>query len=554
MSFSDDFMSVILSMESVLIIFFDEENGCQLVCNKTKLDIDATKSESWVDLFGDIVFEEDKESFFVFTNKISNGMRGNEDFVAISDDRVGVSVRLKKKNSVYSYHNIVCYISKDAGAYINKMTIVASEMTAEELYRLQLAQNVTNDRTPTMFIRVANEIVRQHPEKQYALVQFDVAKFKAINEMYGEPFGDEMINFFIESLNVLCTSNQIFVRLTADVFMIMLPYETSQDLLDFVEIVRTNLTGYKNIEYRLVFGISYIKDVNENLRKYGDRAALARQSIKSNAIEYVAFFEESMKQNVLSSKYVEDHMYKALENHEFVMYLQPKFDMGSERIVGAEALVRWIQPERGVISPAEFIPVFEKNGFVIKLDAYIWEEACKTIRVWMDNNIEPVPISVNMSRAHLKNDKHLNILDSLIEKYGIPKELLEIEMTETIEGDEVTQGIIKLKERGFTLLMDDFGSGYSSLNTLKDTQFDVIKIDREFLQNFVGSDRGKIIVDHTIQMTKSIGLDVVAEGVETLEQANFLIGSGCKIAQGFYYAKPMPVVEFDNLLDENRKK
>ncbi|MCM1273419.1 MAG: bifunctional diguanylate cyclase/phosphodiesterase [Clostridium sp.] len=554
MSFSDDFMSVILSMENVMMIFFDEENGCQLVCNKTKLDIDAVSSESWVDLFRDIVFDEDKESFLVFTNKVLHGMRGNEEFVAVSDDRVGVSVRLKKKNDVYSYHNIVCYISKDDDGYIKRMTIVTTEMTAEELYRLQLAQNVTNDRTPTMFIRVANEIVRQHPERKYALIQFDVAKFKAINELYGEPFGDEILNFFIESMNVLCTSEQIFVRLTADVFMVMLTYETEQDLLDFVELVRTNLLGYKNIEYRLVFGIAFVKDVNQKIRKYGDRAALARQSIKSNAVEYVAFYDESMKDNVLSSKYVEDHMTKALENREFVMYLQPKFDMDTESIVGAEALVRWIQPERGVISPAEFIPVFEKNGFVTKLDAYIWEEACKTIRTWLDKNIKPVPISVNMSRAHLKNEKYLNILDGLIEKYDIPKELLEIEMTETVEEDEVAKGIASLKEHGFTLLMDDFGSGYSSLNTLKDTQFDIIKIDREFLKNFVGSDRGKIIVEHTIQMTKSIGLDIVAEGVESLEQAKFLIGSGCKIAQGFYYARPMPVSDFDNMLDENRKK
>ncbi len=554
MSFSDDFMSVILSMENVMMIFFDEENGCQLICNKTKLDIDAASSESWVDLFDNIVFDEDKESFLVFTNKVLNGMRGSTDFAAVSDDRVGVSVRLKKNNSVYSYHNIVCYISKDGDGYITRMTIVASEMTAEELYRLQLAQNVTNDRTPTMFIRVANEIVKQHPERKYALIQFDVAKFKAINELYGEPFGDEILNFFIESMNVLCTSEQIFVRLTADVFMVMLTYETDKDLLDFVELVRANLLGYKNIEYRLVFGIAYIKDINAKIRKYGDRAALARQSIKSNAVEYVAFYDESMKNNVLSSKYVEDHMSKALENHEFVMYLQPKFDMDTESIVGAEALVRWVQPERGVISPSEFIPVFEKNGFVTKLDAYIWEEACKTIRTWIDKKIKPIPISVNMSRAHLKNEKYLNVLDNLVEKYDIPKELLEIEMTETIEGDEVAKGIASLKEHGFTLLMDDFGSGYSSLNTLKDTQFDIIKIDREFLQNFVGSDRGKIIVEHTIQMTKSIGLDVVAEGVESIEQAKFLIGSGCKVAQGFYYAKPMPVTDFNNMLDENRKK
>ena len=229
--------------------------------------------------------------------------------------------------------------------------------------------------------------------------------FRSINEMYGEAVGDELLNFFIESLKVLCTSEQMFARLTADVFMVMTAYETKQDLLDFVEFIRTNLLGYKNMEYRLVFGIAFVKDKNENLRKYGDRASLARQSIKANAMEYVIFHDETMTQKVLSAKRVEDNMEKALENHEFVMYLQPKFDMDTEKIVGAEALVRWVKPGKGIIPPMEFIPVFEKNGFVTRLDMYICEEACKVIRSWIDNGIEPVPISVNMSRANMKNDE-----------------------------------------------------------------------------------------------------------------------------------------------------
>lgn len=345
----------------------------------------------------------------------------------------------------------------------------------------------------------------------------------------------------------------MFARLTADVFMVMTSYETKQDLLDFIEFIRTNLLGYKNMEYRLVFGVAFVKDINENLRKYGDRASIARQSIKANAMEYVIFHDETMTQKVLSAKRVEDHMEKALENHEFVMYLQPKFDMDTEKIVGAEALVRWIKPGEGIIPPMEFIPVFEKNGFVTRLDMYICEEACKVIRYWLDNGIQPVPISVNMSRANMKSDEYLKRLETLVYGYDIPKELLEIEITETVEGEDVEEAIIGLKKHGYKLLMDDFGSGYSSLNTLKDTQFDIIKIDREFLQDFVGSDRGKVIVEHTIQMTKSIGLDIVAEGVENLEQARFLVESGCRVAQGFYYAKPMPVEEFDRLYEEKNK-
>lgn len=182
------------------------------------------------------------------------------------------------------------------------------------------------------------------------------------------------------------------------------------------------------------------------------------------------------------------------------------------------------------------------------MDAFIWEEACKVIRSWIDAGMEPLPISVNVSRLHLKDNQFVEVLNHLIDKYQISKEYLEIELTETVDGAKISEGISLLKENGYTLLMDDFGSGYSSLNTLMDTQFDVIKIDRGFLQDFIGSERGQKIVEHTIQMTKSIGLDLVAEGVETKEQAQFLMGCGCDTAQGFYYAKPMTVEQFNELM------
>ena len=167
------------------------------------------------------------------------------------------------------------------------------------------------------------------------------------------------------------------------------------------------------------------------------------------------------------------------------------------------------------------------------------------VRKWIDAGVEPVPISVNVSRRHLKDQEFIRVLNELIEKYQIPKKYLEIEITETIEEGEINKSVAELKENGYTLLMDDFGSGYSSLNMLKDTKFDVIKIDRGFLQDFIGSERGQKIVEHTIKMTKSIGLDMVGEGVETKEQAIFLQSCGCDTAQGFYYARPMKLEDFN---------
>ncbi len=548
MAASADILDVIQSMEDVLVMFWDVHQGWHVVNENSHLLFGRTNTVNALVELVDCVQEEDQETYQVFLRKLTAGMKHSTSFVPVQGDRLGVSVHMRTQDNRYTYHKVECFLKKDDSDAIVRMSVVVTELNAEEIYRLQLAQNITNDRTPAMFLRVADEIVRKNPDEKYALIQFDVVKFKAINEMYGEQFGDEMLNYFIESLNVICNKDQVFVRLTADVFMIMTAYESKQDILHFIQMLRENLQGYKGIAYRMVFGVSYVKDVKEPLRKYGDRAAMARQSIKNNALQYVEFYEENMTSSVLTAKYIEDHMEQALRKKEFVMYLQPKYSMQSGKMVGAEALVRWVQPDKGIVSPADFIPVFERNGFVTKLDYYIWDEASKTIRRWIDLGVNPLPISVNVSRVHLKNDRFIHVLNDLIDKYQIPKEYLEIEITETMDNHQIAQGIELLKNSGYRLLMDDFGSGYSSLNTLKDTRFDVIKIDRGFLQDFIGSERGQKIVEHTIQMTKAIGLDLVAEGVETKEQAAFLMNCGCDTAQGFYYARPMDVESFNRLL------
>lgn len=548
--YGDKLLEVVQSLSGMLVSLFDVDSGWELLRNDCKAfcDVGLDTSVDILTYTQQYITEEDLAAYMVFYDKISSGIKGSKEYVPVEEPRMDVSVHLKDKEIAF-YHKIECYFDKAEDGSIKGMLVLIAPLEAEEIYRLTLAQNITNDRSPAMFLRVANEVIRRESEKQYALIQFDVARFKAINEMYGEAFGDEMLNYFLESLKVICNQEQLYVRLTADVFMILTSYTDDNDLLSLVDVVNKSLLNYKNITYRLVFGICKIGNLDTPLRKYGDCAALARQSIKGNALEYVKFFEEGMKTSVLNNKYIEDYMEKALENHEFVMYLQPKYSIEKNVIVGAEALVRWFQKDKGVIQPNQFIPVFEKNGFIKKMDAYIWEVACKTIRRWIDRGMTPLPISVNVSRVHLNSGAFISTLNQLVHKYRIPKHLLEIEITETVDNTErMMEYIMTLKRDGFVLLMDDFGSGYSSLNTLKDTQFDVLKIDRGFLQDFIESDRGQKIVAHTIDMTKAIGMDLVAEGVETKEQADFLAGCGCDIAQGFYYAKPMPVEEYEKLL------
>ncbi len=280
----------------------------------------------------------------------------------------------------------------------------------------------------------------------------------------------------------------------------------------------------------------------------GDGAGIARASIKGNALENIGFYDQNIKDTLKSKRNIEDKMRSALKNGEFVMYLQPKYNIPDSAIIGAEALVRWIDPEKGIIPPNDFIPVFEKNGFVVKIDQYIWECAARQIRHWLNEGLPAIPISVNVSRIHLTDSGFVDKLESIIKKYNIPRELLELEITESIENVNINEMIQLAKDSGFRLLMDDFGSGYSSLNTLKSTPFDVLKIDRSFLSSSMESSRGQKIISHTIAMSRDIGLELIAEGVETKEQADFLSGCGCNLAQGYFYSKPVPVDMFDKLL------
>ena len=236
------------------------------------------------------------------------------------------------------------------------------------------------------------------------------------------------------------------------------------------------------------------------------------------------------------------------------MYLQPKYNISTSEIIGAEALVRWVHPKKGLIMPDKFIPLFEKNGFIVNLDKYIWEQACIEIRKWIDSGQTPVPISVNVSRVNVGNPKLIEILDSLVEKYKIDKKYLELEITETVYYDDqnhLIETLNQLKKADYTLLMDDFGSGFSSLNMLKNTPFDILKIDRNFLNETMITDKGKKIILHTISLSNDIGINTVAEGVETKEQAEYLLECGCNVAQGYYYSKPVELNVFDEMFHKN---
>lgn len=488
-------------------------------------------------------------SFNIFSSCIEEGTISGSDRMSLAAD-----IRMKlSADGEFRLCGFYAHFLKDDGGRIIAVHGTIRPYTSRELFDRRVLSGFSSDRDPRIFSDEAAEMIKRHPNEEIAFIQFDVERFKLINEKYGVEAGDELLEFLYGTLGLICSEEQPFARLNADVFMVVTTFSSDSDLLDFIHRIESMLTGFQNMEYRLIFGVAIVEDRSLHIRRHGDNAALARQSIKGNALNNIGFFNGRMKSELHKKQSIEDDMMNALLDGQFVMYLQPKFSISTKRIIGAEALARWIHPEKGMISPADFVPVFEENGFILKLDQIIWESACRKIREWIDKGIEPVPISVNISREYIHTFDVVGEMLHLVNKYDIPIKLLELEITETTDSEGVSDVVQKMKDAGFTMLMDDFGSGYSSLNMLQKTQFDVLKIDRGFLSEFMESSRGRKIISHTISMSRDIGLDIIAEGVETPEQASFLSDCGCDSAQGFYYSKPITQEEFDKMLVEVNK-
>jgi diguanylate cyclase (GGDEF)-like protein len=388
----------------------------------------------------------------------------------------------------------------------------------------------------------------ENATENFAVVQFDIIRFKLLNEQYGEEVGDAVLENIRANLERVWAREAVTARCGADIFAVFTEYSDTKELESRIAMVRKRLQNFHNIKYTFSVGVYLVKDKSVSLRKMVDCAAIARKEAKNTSANALLYYEDKLTDELHCRHEVESEMQQALETGQFQVYLQPKCCTHNGEIIGAEALVRWVHPEKGIIPPDKFIPIFESNGFIERLDNYIHEEVCKILRKWLDAGMECVPVSVNVSRIYLNNQELPLKLRRLVDIYRIPLHLFQVEITETYENMEAEAIINCFKDCGFTLLMDDFGAGYSSLNTLKNTKFDVIKLDRDFFGNSMMSERGQKIVTHTIAMTNDIGLEIVAEGVETTEQADFLDQNGCKYAQGYLYDKPLPLSDFEKKL------
>lgn len=409
------------------------------------------------------------------------------------------------------------------------------------------------------FYTKAHELIQNSFDIPYIIMRLDFNSFKVINDLFGLYVGDKLLRYIAAIIKRLMgnTENTLACRMESDHFALCFPYSTIE-LKRIMNTINKDIQNFDlDFELTLSYGLYLVDDISLPVNLMCDRAYLAMQTIKDSYISTYAFYDDTLRQKLLEEQEIVSQMAEALETKQFEIYLQPKFTLTNHTIVGAEALVRWRHPQKGLISPGIFIPIFEKNGFILKLDAFVWEETCKLLQKWQKENKPPMPISVNVSRMNLYNPNLCNTFLNLVEIYNLDKNLLELELTESAYTENPQQLITvtkQLQENGFVLLMDDFGSGYSSLNLLKDIPVNILKIDLRFLADFDSHGRGGNILTSIVRMAKWLQLPTIVEGVETNEQANFLRTIGCSVAQGFLFSRPVPIAEFEALLNSNKSK
>ena len=435
---------------------------------------------------------------------------------------------------------------------------------------------VTGGRNWLYFQNYAHRVLCRiwNNRKAFALVNLHLERYQNYRACYGVKAGDELLEAMNGFLNARVGKNESFARHEGADFGLLLTCagendkERQENCRKRVRSLLAELTGLRpNQKIHFHAGIDMIppyadqdgkwyhrrKDADvEQLYTYANAARLEADGMEEQRI---SFFDQDMLGRQKWERWVEDNMETALHNGEFQVYLQPKYSPASGKMVGAEALVRWVSLSTGLITPSHFIPIFERTGFITQLDDYMISRVARMQAEWMIQGRKMIPVSVNVSRAHFAQEGLAEHICELVDAYGPSHDLIELEVTESAffdDKDILVETVKQLKAYGFRVSMDDFGAGYSSLNSLKDIPLDVLKLDGEFFQgDEEGARRGEIVVREAIRLARDLNMCVVAEGIEKKEQVDFLARQGCDMIQGFYYAKPMPVEEFEKKVEED---
>lgn len=478
----------------------------------------------------------------------------SEEEISLLNNGVSEVIDLKTDSNVI-YHRVL----KATHSFTNeiKKFLVINKQHEHALTRISQLSGKTGIFNKQTFIQKTKEMLSKNKGKPFIFIQFDIDRFKVFNDLFGFSEGDKILmglgEYFIQNSK----KNTQYGHIYADHFIICTEKDNFSPETFVKEITTFTNRLFPKFDFIVRVGLYEVfNDGKIDISLACDRAQLALHSIKADFSARYAFFSDDMITDLKQEQELITDMVIGIRKNEFKIYIQPQYDYTTDSMSGAEALVRWMHPTKGLISPSVFIPVFERNGFITQLDQYIWDKTCAYIRKWKDMGLNPVPISVNVSRRDIYNQNLVAVFSRLLKKYNLTPDSLRLEITESAYMDNPSQliNVVKdLKNLGFCLEMDDFGSGYSSLNTLKDVPVDILKLDMQFIIDSTEKNKSKPkhqkrssnILTSVVRMANLLQLPVIAEGIESKAQADYLKSIGCFHMQGFYFSKPMPAEEFE---------
>ncbi|MEG0910500.1 MAG: GGDEF domain-containing protein [Ruthenibacterium sp.] len=440
---------------------------------------------------------------------------------------------------------------------------VTKKKANAQIVRLAYYDTLTGAANTERFQLDATALFHEFGAQKYTLLNFDVKQFRYLNNDLGYHVGSDFLIHIVRCLENIATKGETFARVGADQFLFLtFSKDSEQELRQLISRLRDQITawnqpsgGYYSIQ--MAFGAYKIENRDANIMSAIEKSNIARKAVKGSYESDIAIYNIEMQGRIDRDKEFEKAMPSALANGEFKLFIQPKYDLLSEKIVGGEALVRWVKPDGTMVMPNDFIALFEQTGAIYHMDMYMLSQLCKFIRMQINQGTRIVPISINQSRRYMYSPTYVDVLCEKLQESNIPAELIEIEITENIvytDLDNLMKVLDVLHQKGFRISLDDFGSGYSSLNVLKNLRVDTLKLDRFMMGGTLNSDRERTVLANIIRMAKELAMSVVAEGVETREQVAFLRTCGCEMAQGYYYSKPVSAEKFAQMLSEDDEK
>lgn len=437
--------------------------------------------------------------------------------------------------------------------------LVYDDITDQENMKEEATYYASHDKLTGLwnrdyFFEIVAKMLHENPDEEFLMIASDIAQFKLYNEILGMRAGNELLLNIANNFRKVRKKGWVFSRMTGDRFALFMPssdFEEEQFLEFFDKVFEDDKYTLHIHNYIGIYSTRMCDEKIDPEAMY-NRAYLALESIKGDLRRRVAYFDEKMRIRRMAERLTIDELERALQCDEFVIYIQPQVDSVNGRVIGGETLVRWQSPKRGMVMPSEFVPLFEKNGMIIKMDYHVWELACRQLAKWKQEGHGDRCLSVNISAKNFYLTDLYARITGLVEKYGVEPQRLKLEITETAFVLDVKQQmelVKRLQDYGFLVEMDDFGSGYSSLNSLKDISIDILKLDMKFFERSVNKSRSQKIVTSMVELANRLETPVIAEGVENQEQIDFLQNIGCRVVQGYFYSKPMSVEEYEKFME-----